>query len=181
GRKIIDRIDTLLNTYHDSRVADVLNAEGYKTTHGKEFRNATVGHIRRTYGLKSFYDRFHEQKKYTIKEIAYKLGVSYNMVDLWIKNQIIKAHLHTGRKIYICELNPENFKKRLTSEYRAGRRPKDFYNKIMNRLNEVQLEGGFDEQGRFIHVPLGDLSQMSEYFRRVIINFFLQKKLESYI
>ena len=41
----------------------------------------------------------------------------------------------------------------------------------------IVLEGGFDEQGRFIHVPLGDLSQMSEYFRRMIINFFLQKKL----
>jgi len=41
----------------------------------------------------------------------------------------------------------------------------------------IVLEGGFDEQGRFIHVPLGDLSQMSEYFRRIIIDFFLQKKL----
>jgi len=41
----------------------------------------------------------------------------------------------------------------------------------------IVLEGGFDEQGRFIHVPLGDLSRMSEYFRRMIIKFFLQKKL----
>jgi len=41
----------------------------------------------------------------------------------------------------------------------------------------IVLEGGFDGQGRFIHVPLGDLSQMSEYFRRMIIDFFLQKKL----
>jgi len=41
----------------------------------------------------------------------------------------------------------------------------------------IFLEGGFDEQGRFIHVPLGDLSQTSEYFRRMIIDFFLRKKL----
>jgi len=41
----------------------------------------------------------------------------------------------------------------------------------------IVLEGGFDAQGRFIHVPLGDLSRMSEYFRRMIISFFLQKKL----
>ena len=33
----------------------------------------------------------------------------------------------------------------------------------------IVLEGGFDDQGRFIHVPLGDLSRMSEYFRRMII------------
>jgi len=140
SREIIDRIDTLLNTYHDSSVADILNAEGYRTPHGKVFRNATVGYIRRTYGLKSFYDRFHEQKKYTIKEIAKKLGVSYNTVYLWVKDKTIKAHLNTGRRFYICELNPENLKERLMSEYRAGRTPKHFYSKIMNRLNEVQYE-----------------------------------------
>jgi len=140
SREIINRIDTLLNTYHDSRVADVLNAEGYRTPRGKEFRNATVGYIRRTYGLKSFYDRFHEQRKYTIKEIAKKLGVSYNTVYLWVKNKTIKAYLQTGRRFYICELNPEYLKERLTSEYRAGRTPRYFYTKIMNRLNEVQYE-----------------------------------------
>ena len=33
----------------------------------------------------------------------------------------------------------------------------------------IVLEGGFDDQGRFVYVPLGDLSRMSEYFRRMII------------
>ena len=140
SRKIIARVDTLLNSHHDSAVAAILNAEGYRTPRGKDFRNATVGHIRRTYGLKSFYDRVHEQKKYTINEIAKKLGVSYNTVYLWVKNKIVKAHLHTGKKFYICDLNPENLKQRLTSEYRAGRTPKHFYDQIMNRLNEVQYE-----------------------------------------
>jgi len=36
------------------------------------------------------------------------------------------------------------------------------------------LEGGFDENGRFVHIPLGNLNRMSEYFRRVIIKFFLK-------
>ena len=140
SRDIIDRIDTLLNTYHDSRVANILNAEGHRTPRGKEFKSATIGHIRRTYGLKSFYDRFHEQKKYTIKEIAEKLCVSYNTVYLWVKNKIIKAHLHTVRNIYICEINPEYLKEKLTGEYRSGRTPEHFYTKIMKRLNEVQYE-----------------------------------------
>ena len=138
--EIIDRIDKLLNTYHDSGVADVLNAEGYQSPRGKVFRNTTVGNIRRTYGLKSFYDRFHEQKKYTINEIAKKLGVSYNTVYLWVKNKILMAHFQKGRKCYICELNPENLKEKLTSEYETGRTTKHFYNQIMNRLNEVQYE-----------------------------------------
>jgi len=41
------------------------------------------------------------------------------------------------------------------------------------------LEGGFDENGRFVHIPLGNLHRMSEYFRRVIIKFFLKKQLIS--
>ncbi len=41
------------------------------------------------------------------------------------------------------------------------------------------LEGGFDENGRFVHIPLGNLNRMSEYFRRVIIKFFLKKQLIS--
>ena len=38
----------------------------------------------------------------------------------------------------------------------------------------IVLEGGFDETGRFVHIPLGNLNRMSEYFRRVIIKFFLK-------
>ncbi len=33
-----------------------------------------------------------------------------------------------------------NLKERLTSEYKAGRTPKHFYDQIMNSLNEVQYE-----------------------------------------
>ena len=43
----------------------------------------------------------------------------------------------------------------------------------------IVLEGGFDETGRFVHIPLGNLNRMSEYFRRVIIKFFLKKELIS--
>jgi hypothetical protein len=41
------------------------------------------------------------------------------------------------------------------------------------------LEGGFDDRGKFIHIPLGDIQRMSEYFRRVIIKFFLKQQLIS--
>jgi hypothetical protein len=41
------------------------------------------------------------------------------------------------------------------------------------------LEGGFDEAGGFVHIPLGNLNRMSEYFRRVIIKFFLKRELIS--
>ncbi len=37
------------------------------------------------------------------------------------------------------------------------------------------LEGGFDEEENFVFIP--DLYKMSEYFRRMVIKFFLGKKL----
>ncbi|MBA7532695.1 hypothetical protein ES705_24925 [subsurface metagenome] len=39
------------------------------------------------------------------------------------------------------------------------------------------LEGGFDEEGNFVFIPFDNLDKMSEYFRRMIIKFFLDKKL----
>jgi hypothetical protein len=39
------------------------------------------------------------------------------------------------------------------------------------------LEGGFDHEGRFVHVPTVDLVKMSAYFRQRVIAFFLERKL----
>jgi transposase-like protein len=39
------------------------------------------------------------------------------------------------------------------------------------------LEGGFDDRGKFVHIPLGEIQRMSEYFRRVVIKSFLKKEL----
>jgi hypothetical protein len=39
------------------------------------------------------------------------------------------------------------------------------------------LEGGFDRQGRFVHLPTVDLAKMSACFRQRVIAFFLQRKL----
>ena len=39
------------------------------------------------------------------------------------------------------------------------------------------LEGGFDRQGRFVHLPAMDLARMSSCFRQRVIAFFLCRKL----
>ena len=41
----------------------------------------------------------------------------------------------------------------------------------------IVLEGGFDENGNFIHIPFGNLQEMTECFRRRVIKFFLDSKL----
>ena len=41
------------------------------------------------------------------------------------------------------------------------------------------LEGGFDETGRFVHIPFADIQKMAEYFRRLVIKFFLKRQFIS--
>ena len=38
-------------------------------------------------------------------------------------------------------------------------------------------EGGFDENGNFIHIPFGNLQKMTECFRRRVVKFFPDSKL----
>jgi hypothetical protein len=39
------------------------------------------------------------------------------------------------------------------------------------------MEGGFDRQGRFVHLPAMDLARMSSCFPQTIIGFFVRRKL----
>ncbi len=41
----------------------------------------------------------------------------------------------------------------------------------------IVLEGGFDENGNFVHIPFSNLPEMTECFRRGVIKLFLERKL----
>ena len=47
-------------------------------------------------------------------------------------------------------------------------------------FHSLVVEGGFDEAGRFIHVPLSGLDQMTEVFRRRLIWLLVEKDLLSW-
>jgi hypothetical protein len=44
-------------------------------------------------------------------------------------------------------------------------------------LHALFLEGGFDDEGHFVHVPSLDLDKLSAYFRSAVIGFFLERRL----
>jgi hypothetical protein len=46
-------------------------------------------------------------------------------------------------------------------------------------LHGIFLEGGFDRQGRFVHVPSLDLARLARYFRAAMVAFFLHRSLIS--
>jgi DNA invertase Pin-like site-specific DNA recombinase len=140
SRQTIDRIDALLDSYHDSGVAAVLNAEGCRGARGMAFSCASIGNIRRKHGLRSFTDRLHAQNLFTVNEIARKLDVSPGKAFAWAKKGILDAKLHPAKKLYLCALEPAIFRQRLKSEREQGRMTRRLYEKTMNRLNEVQYE-----------------------------------------
>ena len=42
-------------------------------------------------------------------------------------------------------------------------------------LHGIFLEGGFDRQGRFMHLPSLDLTRLAQYFRASVVAFFLNR------
>jgi hypothetical protein len=44
-------------------------------------------------------------------------------------------------------------------------------------LHGIFLEGGFDRQGRFVHIPALDLARLAQYFRAAMVAFFLHRSL----
>ncbi len=44
-------------------------------------------------------------------------------------------------------------------------------------FHAIVLEGGFDKDGNFVFIPFSGLEKMTEYFRRKVINLFLEKNL----
>ena len=44
-------------------------------------------------------------------------------------------------------------------------------------LHGIFLEGGFDRQGRFVHLPSLDLPRLAQYFRASMVAFFLNRSL----
>jgi hypothetical protein len=44
-------------------------------------------------------------------------------------------------------------------------------------LHGIFLQGGFDREGQFVHVPSLDLAKLSHYFRSSMVAFFLKRSL----
>ena len=67
----------------------------------------------------------------------------------------------------------------LLLEHLASRTPGSIASGSNPHFHALVLEGGFDQAGRFIFIPLSDLARMTQYLRRRVVKFFRQKKLIS--
>jgi len=78
--EVVSALDRLLETHTDHEAAGALNEGGYHNWRGQPFTAKKVSLVRRTYGLKSRFERLRARGLLTGVEMARRLGVSTTTV-----------------------------------------------------------------------------------------------------
>lgn len=81
-QQVLDTIDHLLDHVTEDAIARQLNAQGVLSGTGQPFTARIVARLRRTYGLKSRYERLRERGFLTAEELAQDLQVCVNTVHV---------------------------------------------------------------------------------------------------
>jgi len=100
--EIVAQIDRLLDQYTDGEIAAQLNQQGLRSGKGGRFTRITIENIRRSYRLKSRYDRLRETGMLTVREIAKRLGIVTGTAHAWRELGILKGQAYNTRE-YLFE------------------------------------------------------------------------------
>lgn len=101
--EIVAQIDRWLDQYTDGEIAVQLNEQGLHSGKGGRFKRMTVENIRRSYRLKSRYDRLREVGMLSVAEIAEQLDISRSTVHTWRRLGLLKAHAFNDKNQYLFE------------------------------------------------------------------------------
>ena len=96
-RRVVAKIERLLDSHTDGQVATILNDRGYVSGEGKPFNRVMVQKIRRKYGLKSRYQRLRDAGLLTLEETARLLGVHWSTIKTWRNHGLLLAVPHNDR------------------------------------------------------------------------------------
>jgi DNA invertase Pin-like site-specific DNA recombinase len=88
--ELVAEVHRLLDTHCDREIAEILNAQGWRTWEAKPFNLKKVAWIRQAYKLLSRYDRLRRRGMLTTHEVAAKFGVSQTAVHEWGRQGLIK-------------------------------------------------------------------------------------------
>ena len=91
--ELIAEIDTLLDSHTDGEVAAILNERGRQPLRGGTFSAQRVQCVRRSYDLKSRYERLRGRGLLDLNEMAQRLGVSPGIVKKWRDRGRLVAHV----------------------------------------------------------------------------------------
>ena len=101
--EVVQMIDVLLNEYTDEQVPTVLNERGVRSGKGGFFRGVIIGNLRRSYKLKSRYERLCDAGMLTEEEIARVLGIAQGTVKQWYKAGLLLGYICNKKGICLYE------------------------------------------------------------------------------
>ena len=102
-REVVEEIDSLLDHYITSEIAQILNERGLRTGGGVPFTGRIVTYICKAYELKNRYERLRAKGMYTAKEMSQRLHVHYQTVKKWHKYGLIVGHAYSGKNECLYE------------------------------------------------------------------------------
>ncbi len=104
---VVREIDTLLDTYTDGEIADLLNERGVRTVVSTPWTPPRIGRLRQTYALKDRRTRLLEQGLLSPDDIAKRYHVARSTVHLWRRRGLLRAHPINDRGDYLYEIPPD--------------------------------------------------------------------------
>jgi len=96
--EVIQTIDALLDTYTDQQIAAIL-----QPGKGGAFQSHIVAKLRRSYGLKSRYERLREAGMLTAEEVAQALSISARTVKVWHTAGLLRGYAYNDKNCCLFE------------------------------------------------------------------------------
>jgi len=121
SKAVVSQIDQLLGQHTDAEVANILNKSGMVSGSGQPFKARTVFNIRRSYGLKSHYERLRDLGLFTLNETAKKLKVSKRTVKKWADKKILTSYKCNDKNERVYEWPGNELINKLQVMNRGGR------------------------------------------------------------
>jgi DNA invertase Pin-like site-specific DNA recombinase len=121
--KVVAKIDSLLDHYTEAKIADILNEQRHVSGEGKRFHPRLVCRIRRSYGLKTRFQRLREAGMLTLAEIAGLLNVSQCTVKTWRDAGLLRATQYNDKGMCLYEHPGDNPPLKEQGKKLSDRRP----------------------------------------------------------
>ena len=135
---VVAEIDRLLEQHTEGTIAALLNAQGWRSGKGQAFTLRMVNRLRRSYGLKSRYQRLRESGLLRQREIAAQLGIATTTVHDWRQSGLLKGVAYNDKSEYLYEPVGTDRPRKLQGIKRTD--PRRFAQFTPNVTKEVQDE-----------------------------------------
>lgn len=136
--QVVTEIDGLLDHHTEAQIAALLNERGRLSGQGKPFHTAMVRRIRTSYNLRTRYERLCEAGMLTVTEMADRLGVAPQTVNIWRRHGLLRAHACNDKPQYLYESMGEDPPLKQQGQKLSKRRR--FPEVASDRATEVQCE-----------------------------------------